>query len=120
MVETLRADLEHDAVVESRSRHLLVTAPPGTGKTCVSARLAAHLVHELPPGAKVLLITFSNQARSQLEREVDRQLPQSDRRLIEVTNYHRLAWHAVMAYRRALGLPMSIDVGSRRRRVEAL
>jgi superfamily I DNA/RNA helicase len=38
---------------------------------------------------------------------------------VEVTNYHRFFWRAVLAYRRALRLPMRLDIGSRRRRKEA-
>jgi hypothetical protein len=68
----------------------------------------------------VLLLTFSNQARTQLEREAARQLTAETRQQVEVTNYHRFFWQGVLAYRRALGLPMQLDIGSRRRRSEAL
>lgn len=115
-----RPDPDHDAVLESGADHQVVTAPPGTGKTHLSVRLAGRLVPNLPLGGKVLLLTFSNQARTQLEREAARQLPIDVRRHIEVTNYHRFFWHGVLAYRRALGLPMRLDIGSRRRREEAL
>lgn len=119
MVE-LRSDSDHDAVCASEARHLLVVAPPGTGKTCLSIRLAAHLAPDLPPHARVLLLTFSNQARSQLEREAARQLAPHQRRRVEVTNYHRFFWREVLAYRRALGLPFAVDMGSRTRRLRAL
>ncbi len=116
----LRPDLDHDAVVESTARHLVVTAPPGTGKTFLSVRLAGCLVPALPPAGRVLLLTFSTQARSQLEREATRQLTPALRRRVDVSNYHRFFWRGVLAYRRALELPMQLDVGSRRRREEAL
>jgi superfamily I DNA/RNA helicase len=70
--------------------------------------------------SSVLLLTFSNQARSQLEREAGHQLTSDLRRKIHITNYHRFFWQGVSAYARALGLPMRIDVGSRRRRRDAL
>jgi superfamily I DNA/RNA helicase len=38
---------------------------------------------------------------------------------VEITNYHRFFWDGVRAYRRALGLPMRLDIGSRSRRKEA-
>ena len=115
-----RADAEHDAVVACRERRQIVVAPPGTGKTYVSVRLAGALAADLAPHSRVLLLTFSRQARAQLEREAARQLAPGLRVRIEVTNYHRLCWQAVQAYRRALGLPDELDVGSSRRRAAAL
>lgn len=116
----VRPDPNHEAVLASRARHLVVTAPPGTGKTFLSVRLAGELVPILPTEARVLLLTFSTQARSQLEREAARQLPPKLRARIAVTNYHRFFWQGVRAYRRALGLPPSLDIGSRQRRRQAL
>jgi superfamily I DNA/RNA helicase len=116
----LRPDADHDAVCVSRVRHQLVVAPPGTGKTTVSVRLAAELLPELDAHARVLLLTFSNQARTQLEREAARQLQPAARSRIEITNYHRFLLRGVAAYRRALGLAERLDLGSSRRRKEAL
>ncbi len=119
-VPELRTDSDHDAVLVSDARHVLVSAPPGTGKTCLSVRVAAKWAAQLSHGERVLLLTFSNQARSQLEREAALRLPGSLRNRVEITNYHRFFWQGVSAYRRALGLPMEIDIGSRARREVAL
>jgi DNA helicase-2/ATP-dependent DNA helicase PcrA len=117
----LRPDPDHDAVCASHDRHQVVIAPPGTGKTYLSVRLAGELAPGLTsPAAQVLVVTFSNQARTQLEREAVRQLTPATRQRIEITNYHRFFWHAVLAHRRALGLPMRIDIGSHARRMQAL
>jgi superfamily I DNA/RNA helicase len=116
----LRPDADHDAVCASRVRHQLVVAPPGTGKTTVSVRLAAELLPELEAHARILLLTFSNQARTQLEREAARQLPPAARKRIEITNYHRFLLRGVAAYRRALGLAERLDPGSSKRRKGAL
>ena len=99
---------------------MVVTAPPGTGKTCLSVRLAAKTASTLASSENVLLLTFSNQARTQLEREAARQLTPALRRRIHITNYHRFFWQGVSAYRRALGLPMHLDIGSTHRRQKAL
>ena len=116
----IRQDDDHDAVCSSKARHLLITAPPGTGKTFLTVRLAGELVPHLPAGSAALVLTFSNQARTQLEREAARQLSPDLRRSVEITNYHSFFWRGVNAYRRALGLPETLDIGSRRRRIEAL
>jgi superfamily I DNA/RNA helicase len=119
-VPEIRPDPEHDAVCASAARHRVVVAPPGTGKTYLAVRLAGVIAATLRAEARVLLLTFSTQARTQLEHEVARQLRPELRGGIEVTNYHRFFWHAVHAYRRALGLPLRVDLGSRRRREAAL
>lgn len=113
-------DPKHDAVLECTERHQVVLAPPGAGKTHVSVRLAGHLASALPSHSRVLLLTFSRQARSQLEREAVAQLPSEVRQQIEITNYHRLFWTAVRSYRRVLDLPMALDIGSQQRREQAL
>jgi superfamily I DNA/RNA helicase len=119
-VTVLRQDDDHDIVCASQERHLLVVAPPGTGKTCLSVRLAGTIAPTLDASARVLLVTFSNQARVQLEHEAARQLEPMIRQRIEVTNYHRFLWRAVRAYRRALRLPLDVQIGSRGRRMGAL
>lgn len=116
----LRADDDHDLVCASDARHLLVGAPPGTGKTCVSVRLAGTIAPSLDEWERVLLVTFSNQARVRLEEEAARQLTATTRQRVEVTNYHRFFWRAVRSYRRALGLPHDVEIGSRGRRLDAL
>jgi superfamily I DNA/RNA helicase len=98
-------DRDHDAVLLSTEPHRVVVAPPGTGKTLLSVRLAGRLTHELNRHERVLLLTFSNQARGQLEREARAQLTALERPLIEITNYHKLFLRGVSAYRRVLGLP---------------
>ncbi len=115
-----RPDAAHDAVLASEATHIVITAPPGTGKTFLAVRVAGQVIPSLPDEARVLLLTFSTQARSQLEREASRQLTSRMRARVEITNYHRFFWGAVSAYRRALGLADWLDVGSRQRRETAL
>ncbi len=117
---SLRVDPDHDAVCHADGTHLLVVAPPGTGKTAVSVRLAGTLAPELSAEERVLLVTFSNQARVQLEREAARQFHPETRHGIEVVNYHGFFRREVWAYRRALALPLEVRLTSWRRRFEAL
>lgn len=117
---TVRSDLDHDAVCATVGRHVLVVAPPGTGKTSVSVRLAGTVAPDLPAEARVLLVTFSNQARVQLEQEAARQLQPEVRRRVEVANYHGFFRREVWAHRRALGLPLDTQITSFRQRRAAL
>lgn len=115
-----RPDRDHEAALTSTARHVLITAPPGTGKTCLSVRLAAQVARSVESDQRILLLTFSNQARTQLEREAAGGLTRELRRRVHITNYHSFFWYSVRAYRRALRLPMDLDIGSTRRRAEAL
>jgi|GEM_PF-2109218 len=123
-----RPDADHDAVCASAARHRLVVAPPGTGKTHLAIRLASSLIPALPAspdpgstvGARVLVLTFSNEARTQLEREAARQLDRAERDRVTISNYHGLFWGAVQAHRRALGLPLQLDLVRASRRYSAL
>lgn len=116
----MRPDPDHDAVLAREDAHQVVEAPPGTGKTHLSIRLAGHLVSGLAPHQRVLVLTFSSEARTQLEAEAARQLTPAQRRLMEITNYHRFFYRNVLAYRRALGLPLESGLGSWNARREAL
>jgi hypothetical protein len=116
----LRPDPDHDAVCAAEGRHLVVVAPPGTGKTCLSIRLAGVHAAGLRPEQRILLLTFSNQARVQLEKEAARQLTPELRARVEVTNYHRFFYRAVRAYLRALGLPLAADLWSSTSRDNAI
>lgn len=100
----------------STAPHLVVVAPPGTGKTSLAARLAGRHAAALPDHQRVLLLTFSNQARSELEREVALYVPAALRRQVEVTNYHRFFWGLTHRYRRALQLPEQLRLTSARLR----
>ena len=116
----LRPDPDHDAVCSGDGRHLVVVAPPGTGKTCLSIRLGGVLAAPLRPEQRVLLLTFSNQARVQLEKEAARQLTPELRGRVDVTNYHRFFYRAVRAYLRALDLPLTADLWSSESRYKAI
>lgn len=116
----MRPDPDHDAVLACEEAHQVVEAPPGTGKTHLSIRLAGHLADGLARHQRVLVLTFSNQARTQLEAEAARQLTPAQRPFVEITNYHRFFYRNVLAYRRALGLPLESGLGSWNARREAL
>lgn len=74
---------------------VMVGAPPGSGKTfaCVYLALYAHRVGWTSDSRRTLLLTFSRNARVQIEQEVDRFRTQgwmsaAEAKTIEISNYH--------------------------------
>lgn len=116
----VRADAQQEAVLAGTETNCVVIAPPGTGKTALAARLAARDADNAADHERVLVLTFSNQARGQLEREIELTLTAKQRSRVEVANYHQFFWSAVRAYRTALGLPFEIRMSSSGRRLALL
>lgn len=85
--------------------HLLLIAPPGCGKTEVLAHRAAHQISVLEPNQRVLALTFTKRARSNLEERLRSVLGQAQaHRRIVVRNFHGFATQVVLAHGRTVGL----------------
>lgn len=110
-------DPDQEAAIHSRASNLLVTAPPGCGKTDVLARRAAALIPRLKPGQRILALTFSNKARENLRARLREVLGSSSAfRFVTVRNYHGHALEIVRAHARTLGVPAhEMDPPSRNR-----
>lgn len=108
----------------SNKDHLLIIAPPGCGKTEVLAHRAAHQIGSLEPNQRVLALTFTKRARSNLEERLLSVLGHARaRRKIVVRNLHGFATQVVLAHGRTIGLDMdSLDLpktSTMRRAMEA-
>lgn len=114
MAFTVSEDRDQRGVLDDDSPRLLVTSPPGSGKTFTAVQLIARDVDagRIGPTQRVLVLTFSRNARAQLDRYADRLLTREQRRLAEITNYHRFFWSKVWQYRLALGLPLDLEVAT--------
>jgi len=102
---------EQLAAATSDKDHLLIVAPPGCGKTEVLAHRAAFQVGLLEPNQRVLALTFTKRARSNLEERLRSVLGHSrTQRQVVVRNLHGFATQVVLAHGRTIGLRMD-DLG---------
>uniref|UniRef100_UPI003F58809B UvrD-helicase domain-containing protein n=1 Tax=Mycolicibacterium obuense TaxID=1807 RepID=UPI003F58809B len=104
--------------------HLLIVAPPGCGKTEVLAHRAAHQIGLLERHQRVLALTFTKRARSNLEERLRSVLGNSRaRRQVVVRNLHGFATQVVLAHGQTIGLNMETlklpKTSTMRRAVEA-
>jgi DNA helicase-2/ATP-dependent DNA helicase PcrA len=91
----------------STNDHLLIIAPPGCGKTEVLAHRAAHQIQLLEPNQRVLALTFTKRARSNLEERLRSVLGGARaRRQVVVRNLHGFAAQIVLSHGRTIGLGM--------------
>jgi len=95
-------------------RLIIVEVPPGAGKTFLGILCAKKFIEtrSIKINEKVLLMTFSRNARAQLDKEAETVFA-SDReksKQIEITNFHSFFQKYVWAYRSYLGLPLELDL----------
>lgn len=95
-----------DAATSAKD-HLLIIAPPGCGKTEVLAHRAAHQIGYLEQNQRVLALTFTKRARSNLEERLRAALGHTrTRRQIVVSTLHGFATQIVLGHGRTIGLDM--------------
>lgn len=88
-----------------KSKHLMIVAPPGCGKTEVLAYRAKYLIRLLEKNQRVLALTFTNRARSNLEDRLKSVLGQARvHRQVVVRNFHGFSTQVVLAHGRTIGL----------------
>ena len=86
----------------------MLIAPPGCGKTEVLAHRAGHQVSLLEEAQRLLALTFTKRARSNLEERLRAVVGHArSRRQIVVRNLHGFATQVVLAHGRTIGLDMT-------------
>jgi DNA helicase-2/ATP-dependent DNA helicase PcrA len=98
-----------------------VIAPPGCGKTELLAHRANHLIEALEPHQKILALTFSNKAKSNLAgRLTDLLGGERIRRYVSVHNFHGHAAEIVRAHGQTLGLSTDFQMPHKRATADAI
>lgn len=120
-------DPDQENIVDCRDKAILVEAPPGSGKTVTGVLYARSIIEkgldkgeQLKSHQKVLFLTFSKNARAELQIEADRILPKETQKRIEITNFHSFFRQKVWAFRTYLGLPLNLEIISPEERYSAL
>src|SRR5690606_719326 len=85
---------------------ILITAPPGCGKT----HHLAHLIHSLIARGlverpqQILALTFSVKAKKNLETRIHQLTSPTERRRVHVTNFHGISYRLYRAHAATLDL----------------
>lgn len=100
---------------------LLVIAPPGCGKTEFLAQRAAELLPSILPGQKILALTFSNKAKTNLRNRLRQSLgPELLQRYVTIRNFHGHAWEIVLSHARTIGVDVPSLPPDKRTQAEAI
>lgn len=102
---------------------MLVTAPPGCGKTEVLAMRAAHLLAtgKVRPRRRILTLTFTNRARDNIKQRLQQQLGEARAgHTVDVLNFHEFAIRLVQAHGNIVGLNPDVEYPNRTWMTKAL
>ena len=105
--------LEFIEKVKSNNKYILVEAPAGTGKTfsCIQAVKALCDSNRLESYQKVLVLTFSRNARAQLLKELSTFSLEDDiYKHIDINNYHSFFKKYLDTYRDTIGINKKLCV----------
>jgi len=120
-------DREQRDVVRSfvDGNNVLVEAPPGTGKTYLGAVLciATLRFNLLPSHSSVLFLTFSRNARVQIENQLarfksEKKIWSEEERRLKISNYHSLFFECIRERKGLWGAKNKLRVGSLKARRE--
>ena len=121
LYKTFDLDVDQENVVSAflSGANVLVEAPPGTGKTFMGVVLAVSYLRQglLPTYGHTLFLTFSKNARVQIERQIERlysegKIDTRERRQLAISNYHSFFFDCLQKRKSLWEVKGKIRVGS--------
>lgn len=105
-------DNEKVDIIKSNSNKILVTAPPGTGKTFTAILKAKQLIagNKIKGEQKILLLTFTNNAIKQINQTKQQFLSNDETRKVEVKTYYSFYLDLVSKFGRYIELPIDFTI----------
>jgi superfamily I DNA/RNA helicase len=112
MADTVLDPLQRLAVFFDPDKSVIVEAPPGHGKTFVMARRIQYLIQSgwIKPPRKILGLTFSNVAASEMQDEIKARTQGGDLDLIRVMTFHSFGYKVLRAYGNLIRLDRNFQV----------
>ncbi len=103
---------EKKAIIKSSSHRILVTAPPGTGKTFTTILKAKQIINSgfLNNDQKILILTFTNNAIRQIEETKKELLSSDEIKKVRIQTYYSLYIDLIKKFGRYIGLPNNFTV----------
>ncbi len=115
----LRLDPDQRAAVECDHPQILVLAGAGSGKTNTLVHRVAHLVERGVAPERIVLVTFTNRAATEMVRRAAARLGAAATR-VEAGTFHQLAFRHLRLHGAQIGLPDRFRILDRRGAQSAL
>jgi DNA helicase-2/ATP-dependent DNA helicase PcrA len=106
----LGLNAEQSRAVEHDGGPLRIIAGAGTGKTRTLVSRLARLLHDGTPPERILLVTFSRRAASELIRRASQLVDPRIAKRVEAGTFHSVAHRILRRYSSSLGLPEGFTV----------
>ena len=90
----MNINVQQQQAAEVSSKHALILAGPGTGKTTTLVARYEHLIKQGVPAQSILCCTFARKASDELKQRIQKQVGVNTRAL-PIGTFHALANRAV-------------------------
>jgi superfamily I DNA/RNA helicase len=103
---------QRKAIFAPPKQSILVTAPPGYGKTYVMPKRLAFLIKSgsLVPPERALGLTFTNAAASEMLTRVEKNIGSRYIDFIDAMTFHSFCYQVLRSHGDAIGLPIDFSI----------
>jgi len=117
----VRDKSQENVIYAEKDDSMLIIAPPGYGKTYTMARRIEYLIKnkKLDGNRKILGLTYSNAAASEMYKKLDIQDP-GLRKRVKIINYHAFCYNILRTSGNKIGLSLDFSIISKIERDKSL